>query len=58
MMPQVYTPKQLTFNNVNTGDIVLLKGEGWYGNEGLGAVHRSPAVKQGEKRVVLTMDFA
>jgi hypothetical protein len=43
---------------VNTGDIVLLKGEGWYGNEGLGAVHRSPAVKQGEKRVVLTMDFA
>lgn len=43
---------------VNKGDIVLLKGEGWYGNEGLGAVHRSPAVKQGEKRVVLTLDFA
>jgi hypothetical protein len=43
---------------VNKGDIVLLKGEGWYGNEGLGAVHRSPAVAPGEKRVVLTLDFA
>ena len=43
---------------VNPGDIVLLKGEGWYGNDGAGAVHRSPAVPTGEKRIVLTMDFA
>ncbi len=43
---------------VNEGDIVLLKGEGWIGNEGLGAVHRSPAVSQGGKRIVVTMDFA
>lgn len=43
---------------VSTGDIVLLKGEGWYDNEGLGAVHRSPAVMHNEKRIVVTMDFA
>ncbi|WP_299197620.1 DUF1826 domain-containing protein [uncultured Amphritea sp.] len=43
---------------VNPGDIVLLKGDGWYGNDGLGAVHRSPAVFGGEKRIVVTMDFA
>lgn len=43
---------------VNEGDVVLLKGEGWHGNEGLGAVHRSPAVAVGDKRIVITMDFA
>lgn len=43
---------------VTEGDVVLLKGDGWYGNEGLGAVHRSPAVEQTEKRIVVTMDFA
>ncbi|MDX2421294.1 MAG: DUF1826 domain-containing protein [Amphritea sp.] len=43
---------------VNAGDVVLLKGEGWYDNDGLGAVHRSPAISVGEKRLVVTMDFA
>lgn len=40
------------------GDVVLLKGDGWYGNEGLGAVHRSPLVASGSKRIVVTLDFA
>jgi hypothetical protein len=44
--------------NVNQGDVVLLKGEGWYANEGLGIVHRSPPMLLGEKRIVVTMDFA
>ena len=43
---------------VNQGDVVLLKGEGWFNNEGLGAVHRSPALSDSEKRLVVTMDFA
>lgn len=43
---------------VNQGDIVLLKGEGWYDNEGLGAVHRSPVLIGNEKRLIVTMDFA
>lgn len=42
---------------LSEGDIILLKGEGWPGNEGLGAVHRSPD-PDGEKRVVVTLDFA
>lgn len=44
--------------NISQGDVALLKGEGWFDNEGLGIVHRSPAVPQGEKRIVVTMDFA
>lgn len=35
----------------------LLKGESWPGNQGHGAVHRSPAVSQsGPRRVLLTLD--
>ena len=35
----------------------LLKGESWPGNQGHGAVHRSPAVpKSGPRRVLLTLD--
>lgn len=37
--------------------VVLLKGDGWPGNEGRGAVHRSPAVNECEaKRVLLAID--
>ncbi|KJY92459.1 DUF1826 domain-containing protein [Pseudoalteromonas piscicida] len=39
------------------GDVALLKGERWEGNEGRGLVHRSPAVVIGEKRLLLTLDF-
>ena len=39
------------------GDVALLKGERWPGNENAGLVHRSPAVKVGEKRLLLTLDF-
>lgn len=40
------------------GDVALLKGELWEGNEGAGLVHRSPEVDPGEKRLLLTLDFA
>ena len=43
---------------VNAGDVVLLKGEGWINNEEHGIVHRSPTVAQGHRRLVVTMDFA
>lgn len=39
------------------GDVALLKGEGWEGNEGRGLVHRSPAMDEGDKRVLLTLDI-
>jgi hypothetical protein len=38
--------------------VALLKGESWENNEGAGLVHRSPAVKSGQQRLLLTLDFA
>ncbi|WP_428354217.1 DUF1826 domain-containing protein [Methyloprofundus sp.] len=35
----------------------LLKGERWEGNENAGLVHRSPAINEGERRLLLTLDF-
>ncbi len=40
------------------GDVALLKGEAWEGNEGRGLVHRSPSATACTKRLVLTLDFA
>lgn len=37
-------------------DVVLLKGEAWPGNAGRGAVHRSPAMRCAEPRLVMTLD--
>ena len=41
-----------------TGDVVLLKGENWIGNEGNGIVHRSPQLPSSTQRLVMTLDFA
>lgn len=43
---------------ITCGDVALLKGERWDGNEGRGAVHRSPAVDPGQSRLLLTLDMA
>jgi hypothetical protein len=40
------------------GDVALLKGELWQGNEGAGLVHRSPALSSGARRLLLTLDFS
>lgn len=37
------------------GDVALLKGEKWQGNEGAGLVHRSPPGQQG--RLLLSLDW-
>ncbi|TLX51347.1 DUF1826 domain-containing protein [Pseudoalteromonas ruthenica] len=42
---------------LNTGDVALLKGELWEGNEGAGLVHRSPALAHNQRRLILTLDF-
>lgn len=39
------------------GEVSLLKGESWLGNEGGGLVHRSPSLSEGQKRLLLTLDF-
>jgi len=43
---------------LNAGDVALLKGERWEGNEGAGCVHRSPMLPDTEQRLLLTIDFA
>lgn len=43
---------------LNCGDVAILKGETWHNNENAGLVHRSPAVANGENRLLLTLDFA
>jgi hypothetical protein len=42
---------------MTAGDVILLKGEGWYNNENNGAVHRSPALSINDRRLLLTLDF-
>lgn len=42
--------------SLKAGDVGLLKGEMWEGNENAGIVHRSPPVATGEQRLLLTLD--
>ena len=44
--------------SLQTGDVALLKGGGWKGNEDKGLVHRSPNNSDGQKSLLLTLDFA
>ena len=43
--------------HLQRGDVALLKGERWEGNENAGLVHRSPGLNEGERRLLLTLDF-
>ncbi|SFT36508.1 DUF1826 domain-containing protein [Halomonas saccharevitans] len=43
---------------LEVGDLALLKGSGWIGNEAHGLVHRSPDVPAGQPRLLLTLDPA
>ncbi len=43
---------------LKTGEVALLKGESWEGNEDAGLVHRSPQLEAGKRRLLLTLDFA
>ncbi|PVZ13623.1 MULTISPECIES: DUF1826 domain-containing protein [unclassified Pseudomonas] len=39
------------------GDLALLKGEKWIGNQGRGVQHRSPPLAEGERRLIMTLDW-
>lgn len=48
---------KLAYQRAAAGEIVLLKGALWQGNEGLGAIHRSPAVPPGTgRRTLVSLD--
>lgn len=42
---------------LETGDVAILKGELWHGNENAGIVHRSPPVSRSQPRIVMTLDL-
>ncbi|WP_313327565.1 DUF1826 domain-containing protein [Pseudomonas qingdaonensis] len=50
-------PDTVQVEQLSTGDVAVLKGERWLGNEGHGLVHRSPAVPAGQRRLMLTLDW-
>lgn len=52
----IYTVHE-DIQQLNCGDVALLKGENWAGNEGAGLVHRSPALDKDNNRLLLTIDF-
>ena len=49
--------KESVIHQLATGDVALLKGSGWEGNESNGLVHRSPVYIPNERRLLLTIDF-
>lgn len=51
-------PNTAHIQRAKEGDVLLLKGERWEGNEGFGIVHRSPNINANDKRLVLTLDFS
>lgn len=46
-----------SIRQLNSGDVALLKGEKWHGNEGFGLIHRSPQPAPGGRRLLLTLDW-
>jgi hypothetical protein len=42
---------------LNQGNVALLKGEMWHDNEGAGLVHRSPQLEHDNIRLFFTLDF-
>ena len=44
--------------SIACGEVALLKGETWQGNQHAGMVHRSPPIPEGESRLLLTLDFS
>jgi hypothetical protein len=55
--PQAEPLDALKIKQINCGDVALLKGERWVGNEGQGLVHRSPRLQRDERRLLLTLDW-
>ncbi|MEX5683867.1 MULTISPECIES: DUF1826 domain-containing protein [Pseudomonas] len=55
--PEAEPGVDLQVQQIDSGDVALLKGEKWHGNEGFGLIHRSPLPAPGERRLILTLDW-
>ena len=53
--PGLYRTEQ-NIQTLTAGDVAILKGELWHGNEDAGIVHRSPPVTTNQPRIVMTLD--
>lgn len=49
--------RESDIQQLDCGDVALIKGSLWDGNENAGLVHRSPELIANEKRLILTLDF-
>lgn len=52
---RIAQPPVDNIQRLHAGDVAVLKGEKWHGNEGAGLVHRSPPERQG--RLLLSLDW-
>lgn len=50
-------PRAEWIRSLAAGDVALLKGERWEGNEQGAIIHRSPPVADGTRRLLLTLDW-
>jgi len=55
--PLAEPQETICIQQVGRGQVALLKGEKWVGNEGHGLIHRSPPLAGGERRLLLTLDW-
>ncbi|MBB3241062.1 hypothetical protein FHW68_002582 [Pseudomonas sp. Tn43] len=55
--PEAEPQNNSLIQQITSGEVALLKGEKWHGNEGFGLIHRSPQPAPGERRLILTLDW-
>ena len=55
--PEAEPQDDSLIQQITSGEVALLKGEKWHGNEGFGLIHRSPQLAPGERRLILTLDW-
>ncbi|MGF6397609.1 hypothetical protein ABH905_001275 [Pseudomonas frederiksbergensis] len=55
--PEAEPQDESLIQQISSGEVALLKGEKWHGNEGFGLIHRSPQPAPGERRLILTLDW-
>jgi hypothetical protein len=54
---QANAEPHVQIQQLDSGDVALLKGEKWHGNEGFGLIHRSPQPAADQRRLILTLDW-
>jgi hypothetical protein len=55
--PEAEPLEDSLIEQIASGEVALLKGEKWHGNESFGLIHRSPQPAPGERRLILTLDW-